>query len=275
MTKALQTDPIISDLQAYDSTDTAICFPFKIEPILPYAMHSPSLVEYVTQMERVLRKCLPHHLLSLLAFLPLITWTDPINAPDCFEIYFLCMDSKEEQMESIIIDMIKSWLIPGKSATILSTQSLNFQWDYFEDKTFFLLQAKVLLENGKDVTKVQETISTFSMQVRSSIKNRSYIQYFFQQRPLLSNMKSSEIHRELVHLIEKHPKLFDESIFMEMGRFFALTSDTFCAPRPYRLITKILTSHYLMRIHLLRQLSLYPEKRHIQVRYVRTSLNPY
>ncbi len=282
MTEALSPTLVLSDLFAEDSNENPICFPLKIEPILPYAIHSQSLMEYVYRMEKILRKMLFSKLSSLSktafiealpASLPCITWNHPSQAPDCFEICCLCFASKEEQLETIIANMIQSWLLPGKTPSILSTQSLNFQWEYFPDKTFFLCQVQLLLENEKDIESAQEIMPSLALQIESGMKNKSYIQLLFQQRPLLEDMKSSQIHRSLINLTQKHPNLFDESIFVEMGRFFALISKAFLSPRSHRLITKIVTAHYLMRIHISRLLSIHPEQKHIQVRYARTHLN--
>lgn len=57
-----------------------------------------------------------------------------------------------------------------------------------------------------------------------------------------------------------------------MGRFLALSNKEFRDFRPHRHITRLVASHHLMHKKLSRALNLFPEKRHLEVRMIRTHL---
>jgi ABC-type oligopeptide transport system substrate-binding subunit len=258
-----------------------IYFPFNIEPTLSYSLISPEITSHVAAMEKVVRKCIPpaffrlssaQFKIKLIQELPLLVWNEPITAPGCIEISFLSLSSKEDSIEAKLLDILRSWVVPGKLTTPLSTQVLYFHWDLFPNEAFLVFQVKLLIKTSKDLSKALLHLPSLSSHLSSSLKNPSAFKAFFPNRPLLEDMKHAAVHRELIALIEKFPTFFDSSIFLEMGRFFSLCPKSFFTPRISRLITKILACHYLMRVRLLRQLSSYPEKRHLEIRFIRTEL---
>ena len=276
MSNSLSSDTLQRDAKK------SISLPFKIRPLLSYAQYSLDITEHVTNIEKVIRKCIPPHLFqlsstdfktALLQELPIFLWNKPESAPGCINITFLNFSSKEGLADNKLIDILKSWIIPGKITPLLSSEALHFHWDLFPNDAFLVLQVKLLIKNGKELNKALSHLPSLSTQIISSLKNSHAFRLFFPHRPLLEDMKHAQVHQELIFLIEKFPSLFDSSLLLEMSRFFALCSKSFFNPRNSRLITKIVSSHYLMRINLLRHLSLYPEKRHIEVRFIRTELD--
>jgi hypothetical protein len=81
------------------------------------------------------------------------------------------------------------------------------------------------------------------------------------------------VHHELLYLMQKFSKYFDESLFKEMSRFLAMVSPTFCEPRPARLITKIVASHHVMKALLQRLMNASPDTRHLQIRFMKNDLH--
>ncbi len=263
-------------------TDDIITLPFKIQPTVSYSLLSAEITHHVTLMEKVIRKCIPSSFFSLpsrlfktqlLQKVPTFVWNEPGSSPGCLEICILALSAKENVIENQIIDILKSWIIPGKLTQILSVQVLHFQWDLFPNETFLVLQSKLLIKNEKDLSKALLHLPSLSTHILSALKTPSGFKTFFSERPLLESMKNAEAHKELVFLMERFPLTFDASLSVEMSRFFSLCPKSFFFPRTSRLITKIISSHFLMRANLLRQFVLYPEKKHLKVRYIRTELN--
>ncbi len=258
-----------------------VASPFKIEPILPYAMYSSEIAQHVREMEQVVASCIPSHFLgervsffqtNLLSELPLLKWNKPENSPGCLELSLLCIASKEDSIANKLESILKEWLVPGKTTTLLSIKSLYFHWDQFLDKSFLVLTAKCLIESGKDLSKALSLLPAFSMQITSSLKNPQSLKDFFSLRPLIQEFKQTQVHQQLVLLMEKLPLLFNSDLLLEMSRFFALCPKSFCDPRAPKLITKILAFHFLMRTNLLRLIAISPEKKHLEIRYIRTNL---
>ncbi len=282
MSDAVYTPILSESTSALQVTRDIVSLPFEIEPTISYSLLSSEITHHVNLMEKVIRKCIPSSffLLStqefknqLLQRIPFFVWNEPSSAPESLEICCLTLASKEDATENQLIDILKSWIIPGKLTPLLSSEVLHFQWNLFPNETFLVLQVKLLIKNEKDLSKAILHLPSLSMHVLSALKNPSIFKSFFAEHPLLENMKNAEVYKELVFLREKFPSLFDSSLFIEMSRFFSLCPKSFFSPRTSRLITKIISCHFFMRTTLLRQLSLYPEKKHMEVRFIRTELN--
>lgn len=278
ISNTLYPDSIVDDLVSEEESLHSF---LSIEPILPYAMHSPEIALHVQEMKKLLKRCVTKKLGSdlkllescLLSNLPILDWKVSQNAPGVIGLTVLCLSSKEHDTENKLESIIKGYLVLGKHTNILSMQSLFFHWNFFPDKSFLIMEIRALIENGKDLNRAIANLPSLSTQITSSLKNPEVLNKFFSQRPILQDFKCAQVHRELVLLIEKFPHLFNTDLFLEMGRLFSLCSPSFFDPRPSRLITKTLAFHYLMRTNLQRLLSLYPEKRHLEIRYVKTELN--
>lgn len=255
--------------------------PFQIQPIIPYALHCTDIAKHVQAMQEVLSRCTPppsllvspKHRQEFLHDLPRIHWDKPDNAPGALGFYLLTLSPKREGIEHKIDVILREWSVPHSTSTILSSRSLYFYWDLFPEQIFLLIHAEILLENSKDLHKALSHLPNLTIHITSAIKNPIALRDFFAQSPLLQDLKQTQIHKELVTLIEKLPHLFSSSeLFEEMGRVFALCPRTFFSPRPVRSITKIIAFHFLMRAHMRKLLSLHPETRHLEVRCIRTEL---
>ena len=281
MSKLLKQTLLVSDTAPESYKDDPVSFPFKITPKVSFLASSPALEDHVFHMERVLREAIPKDLYSLntgkfsLALkekLPSIQWSFNATPSDSLSIYLLAETTKGEEAEAVFLKMIKKWLIPGKTPTILTKNILSFQWNLFPNSNFFLLEVKILIEEGKDLSIVEHNLPSLSKQIATSIKEKRYAKYMLSSRPLALEAKMEIVHQELIYLLGKFSKYFDEGLFKEMSRFLSLAPSSFCEPRPARLISKIVASHYIMRTLLQRSINLFPENRHLQVRYMKNDL---
>ncbi len=257
---------------------------FRIKPTSPYAMHSPEIIQHVEHAIKLVQKCIFQEFpdfdnlsnkTNILHKLPIIIWKTPNEPPSCIDCIILCLSSKETGIENRIESILQNWLNPGKTTQFFSKNSLYFHWDLFPDASFFIMELKGIIETKNDLDKILSNLPSLSIQLKSALKNTASIKKFFPQKALLQDVKQAEIHQDLVLLLERFPHFFSTDLFLEMGRFFALCEKSFFEPRLPRLITKIISFHYLIRPNLTRLLSLYPEKRHIELRCIRTELNFY
>lgn len=257
---------------------------FHIKSTSPYAMHSAEIIEHIEHSRGLLQKCILQEFpdfenlstkTEILKKLPILVWNLPNKTPGCIDCTILCVSSKETGMENRLESILQSWLNPGKTTQFFSQNSLYFHWDLFPNTYFFIMELKGIVENKTDLEKISSNLPSLIIQLRSSLKNTSSLKNFFIQKPLFHEIKQVQIHHDLVLLLERFPHFFTADILLEMGRFFSLCEKSFFEPRPHRLITKLISFHYLMRPNLVKLLSLYPEKRHIEIRYIKTELNFY
>lgn len=282
MSKLLKPSLLLQDISSENFKEDPISFPFKIQPKVSYLLPSASLEEHVFYMERALREAIPKEFYSkttgefiqnLRDHLPCVQWGFSNTPSDCLTVYLLAETTKEEEAEYTFLKILKKWLIPGKIPSILSKHALSFRWDLFPETSFFLLEVKILLEESKDLSKIEQNLPSLSKEIASSLLEKRYSKYLLSTRPLSLDAKMEIVHKELIYLLKKFATYFDEGLFKEMSRFLSLAPSTFCEPRPARLISKIVASHYVMRAYLQRSINLFPETRHLQVRYVRNELH--
>jgi ABC-type oligopeptide transport system substrate-binding subunit len=281
MSKLLKTDVLTQETFFDNLKEDPISFPFKIAPKVSYLLPSSSLEEHVFYMERILREAIPRELytkntgefISLLPEkLPHIQWNLNGSPSDCLSIYLLANTTNEDDVEFTFLKILKKWLIPGKTLNILSKNSLSFQWNFFPGTQFFLLETKILLEDGKDLHAIEVNLPSLSREIITGIQEKRYAKYILGTRPLAHDAKMETVHQELVYLLKKFSTYFDEGLLKEMSRFLSLAPATFCEPRTARLISKIVASHYIMRAQIQRSINLFPETRHLQIRYMKNEL---
>ncbi|MBM3207562.1 MAG: peptide ABC transporter substrate-binding protein, partial [Chlamydiae bacterium] len=205
--------------------------------------------------------------------LPSLQWDFSTSPSDTLTIYLLCETTKEEEVEFTFLKILKKWLLPGKRINILSKHGLSFRWDIFPAKNFFLIETKIFIEEGKDLTIIQENLSSLTNNIINSINEKRFTKYVLNTRPLSLGPKMEIVHKELIYLLKKYSTYFDEALFKELSRFLSLAPSNFCDPRPARIITKIIASHCIMRASILRSINLFPQARHLIVRYANTTLN--
>lgn len=281
MSKLLQQTLITSEINYENFREDPISFPFKITPKTSYPIYSHTLEDHVFYMERALRDSIPksfyakstgYFIENLSTELPCIQWNCSTAQSDCVTIRVLAETKVEEEVEFTFLKILKKWLIPGKPLTIIAKHSLSFHWDLFQNKSFFLLEVKVLLTDSKHLGIIEQHLPSLAQTMISAIQEKKFRKHILNTRPLAMGIKMEIVHKELVYLLQKYSTYFDEGLLKEMSRFLALAPASFCEPRPARLISKIVASHYVMRAYLQRSINLFPETRHLQVRYVKAEL---
>ena len=77
----------------------------------------------IEQAKQVLERILPAEFFSkeseekqlwLTKNLPLLKWNHIETTPDSLSLYFLCISSIENHVQTIFLDLLKKWLIPEK-----------------------------------------------------------------------------------------------------------------------------------------------------------------
>lgn len=262
--------------------DEPISFPFQITPKTSLLTPSAAMQEHVFHMERSLREAIPKHfytkntaefIASLKDQLPCIQRAVTTLPSDCVMIYLLAETTKEEEVERTFLKLLKKWLIPGKTPTILTKNTLSFHWNFFPGSIFFLLEAKIHLEEGKDHSSFEINFPSLQKEIIASILDKRYSSYTLSTRPLVQDAKMEVVHEELLYLIQKFSKYFDDNLFKDMSRFLAMVPPTFCETRPARLITKIVASHHVMKAFLRRQMNASSDARHVQIRFMKSDLH--
>ncbi len=253
----------------------------EVKPHFPQLLASGVLKDHVDRAKTILEKLLPEDFLELsppeairwlAAHLPLIASDKPQSTPDAMSLYFLCSPTQEVKADKVLLEILRKWLIPEKEVHILGFHNMYFYMEGFNSRLFFVAEVQVLVEEGRDLAKIQENLPLLSNELSLSLTSARYLEHVLDTKALSLDQKSSQIQQYLRKLTERTTGPFDIGIYKEMSTFFALSDPDFRKFRQPKHLTRIVVSHYLMRKNLFHHLSVSPEKRHLEFRFVRSKL---
>lgn len=255
--------------------------PLELQPIFPQLAHSKSFAGHLEDGREILEDLLPEEFYSfpkgkaekwLLERLPLVKWNDLEVTPGSLTLRFLCSPTHEIKAEKVLLDVIRKWLIPEKEVRILGFKNLYFYMRGFSPRLLFVAEVTILVEDAKELSLIQDHLPLLSSELGLSMSSQQYLENVLDTKALSLDQKSSQIQMYLRKLSDRAPRQFDTEIFREMSTFFALSMPDFRKFRMPKHLTRVIVSHYLMRKKMLHQLSVSPEKRHLEFRFVRSKL---
>nr|NGX38532.1 Oligopeptide-binding protein OppA [Chlamydiota bacterium] len=240
-----------------------------------------ALSDYVEKGKEILERLLPEEFLNLsekegkrwLSLnLPLIKSNIPSNTPGILPVFFLCSPTQEVKAERALLEVLRRWLIPEKEVNIVGFHNMYFNMNGFNSDLFFLAEVKILIEDGRDLEMIQKHLPLLSNEIALSLTSSKYHQLILDTKALSLDQKSAQIQLYLRRLTERKPGQFNIEIFQEMSTFFALSNSDFRKFRQPKHLTRVVVSHYLMRKRIIHYLSVTPEKRHLEFRFIRSKL---
>ncbi|MDN3505912.1 MAG: peptide ABC transporter substrate-binding protein [Simkaniaceae bacterium] len=255
--------------------------PLELQPIFPQLAHSKSFSGYIEAGREILEDLLPEEFFSfsrekaekwLLEKLPLAKWDSIEVTPGSLTLRFLCAPTHEIKAEKVLLDVIQKWLIPEKEVKILGFKNLYFYMRGISSRLFFVAEVSILVEDAKELSLIEEHLPLLSSELGLSLSSRHYHENILDTKGLSLDQKSSQIQMYLRKLAGRAPRQFETDIFREMSTFFALSKPDFRKFRMPKHLTRVIVSHYLMRKKMLHQLSVSPERRHLEFRFVRSKL---
>lgn len=253
-----------------------------LQPLYAPLVQSGSLAGHFEKASEVLTKLLPEEFFTLSAEkqgewlvsnLPQISWSEPEAFPDVLSVYFLCSPTHEVRAEKVFPDLIRKWAMPEKEVQILSFQNNYFHMREISSKLFFAAEVKVLVEEARDCSRIQEHLPLLVGELSMSVSSSHYLEHILDTKALSLDQKSSQIQHYLRKLVSRQPEQVSSEIFQEMSAFFALSRPEFRKSRQPKHLTRVVVSHFLMRKNLMHHLSISPEKRHLDYRFIRSVLH--
>ncbi len=254
----------------------------EIQPYFSQPGSSSALSKHIEKGREVLKSLLPDTFSTFSpeemekwasTDLPLVKWNTPTTTPESLTITFLLAPKQEVKAEKVLLEVIRRWLIPEKEVQILGFYNMYFCMKQSNSKLFFLAEVEVFVEDGRDLNLILENLPLLAGELSLCLSSLKYLDQFLDTKALAFNQKSTNVQQYLRQLIQRAPKNFDVELFREMSAFFALTRPDFHKFRQAKHLTRIIVAHYLMRRRLFHSLSLFPEKRHLDVRFIRSKLH--
>lgn len=253
-----------------------------IQPHFSVPLIPGALTRHLEKAKEILQEILPEEFYSLSkekgekwlqSNLPLIKWSKVENTPESLSLFFLCSPTREVKAEKVLPDLIRKWLIPEKEVQILGFHNIHFYMREISKKLFFLAEVKILVEDGQELALIEQHLPLLTNEFALSLTSSKYLEQILDTKALSFDQKSMQIQKYLRQLTHRLSDTFDMDVFREMSTFLALSNPAFRKLRLPRHLTHLVVSHYLMRKRVTHALSISPEKRHLEFRFVRTKLH--
>lgn len=253
-----------------------------IRPAFPFYSRSRNLQAHLKDLQETLHMVLPDPLPFsdrdslekwLEETLPYVVWTQVEFPPDCVSIYFLIKPIQSLPTETFISEMTKRWLLPHEEATILSFKHIHFQFEHYPKQTFFLGEARVLVQNKREATLLAENLPLLKREMVSALKAGRYAKSLLETKALPLDHKMNLIRESFIKLLQKFPEELDESLFERLAFMQAYTLLEFRQERSYDHMGRIILTFFLSRNYVLREVNAFPEKRHMVLRFLPTKLS--
>ncbi len=255
-------------------------YPLVIRPCFGPFIESHELSGYIQAMGHVLKKLIPESVLFedetdlstwIGEHLPLVKWTEALSLPNCISIYLLCHPCKGTPTEAFFRHMLMRGLIPERNPSLISFQYLEFY--LIGEEKLFLAEAKLLIETHQDYQRVQQIMPLFAKEIQFGISSPKYAIDILDNKPLQYDQNIGLIHEKVIEKIRKHPHLFDEGIFEEMGQFLTLSDKEFRRHRSVYHLAELVSAQYQTKKSLAKALRFVPDRRHLFVRFLPTHLH--
>lgn len=256
-------------------------FPLHVQPKFAYPFQSEEIEQHICHIEELLQQLIPDEILhgerkDLISWiknaLPYFKWNECTTTPDCLTVYLLCRPSGDLKIEDFFLETLKRWLVPEKELSVLHFRYLHFHLPEITQDAYFVAEAKVLLEDARDLTITKKNLPLVAKEVAGGVASSKYAKFLLETKSVAYDRKQILIHQDLIKLTKRRPDDFDLGVFTELNRFMALTGEEFRDQRPFRHITRIACSLYMLRKNLRRAVNVFPEKRHLNVRFFSTYL---
>lgn len=254
---------------------------FAIEPTFTFPMQSKALAEHIEAIRKILIELFPKEGFCedrddlagwIQEAIPVLKWSECRDLPDTLSVFLLCYSCKGLNLENFFLSHLKSRLVPDRELSILAFQHMSFQLKEISSKPLFVAEAKILVQDSRDLHYMRKNLPIFSKEVTLGVTSISYANYLLNAQRISYPSKVTSIHQELNFAIRKYPSYLDSLVFEELGRLLSVTDEAFVNQRKTRHISRIACTMYLIRKELFRSTTFFPETRHLFFKIFRGTL---
>lgn len=251
-------------------------------PVFSFYQHSEGLQDHLIFAKRTVLKLLPDPMPFedraglenwLKQSLPILIASELEAPPSTFTISFLSKPLNNLPTETFLQEMVKRWLMPHEETTILSFNHMQFYFEHYLKESFFVAEAKILVKSSREYDLIKANLPLLEQEILSGIQSGNFAKSILETKTLPADRKTLLVRESLLRLIKRFPDDFDEQILERFASAQSHTSDEFKKQRSFPHLTRMISSMYLIRNRLERDLRTLPEKRHIQLRFIQTKLS--
>lgn len=202
--------------------------------------------------------------------LPLISWSDLSKAPCTFSVLLLC--KYRFNACNFFYDMVSRWLIPHKRVNVELFFASDVRVPHLSEDLLSVAEIVIHLKSAQDVEEVRRNLQGIETEIRLGVVSNYHARRILEFKGLSSDGKTAMIQEKIGSLIQSHSKDFDRGIFTQMQQFLVTCTEEFKSERDYHHISRIISNLYSLRKLLKQNIDVFPTKRHIHLKFLKTQL---
>ncbi len=258
----------------------------KIVPLLDMKTNAPNHKLYEELICNALRNMLAKHMtftrgneLDVVAdqrdqfhsLLPIISTTQCTDLPGNMSFYSL--SKYRANSFKFFINMVSSWLLPGKRLDVVLINAVDFRMPEISDEVYTLCDVTINVESRQEFEQILNNFPILESELRLGIDSIHYSQRILETKGLTMDVKTAVIQEYIAFLIKHMPGEFDHNVLTEMQHVLVMCPEEFKAARECRHLSRIIGMHYLFRKNLREAVKGAPQKRHLGLKLFQARVN--
>ncbi len=216
-----------------------------------------ALSSHTEEMDRVVHKILKECKLTfrnetsfwqaMRKHIPIVHWEPCECAPGGVMVYLLCQSLNNYDLSHFFAEMISRWLVPGKTATILSAKHLTFRFQEMADESYFVSEIFALVDDERAFQTIQKNMSALAQEIALGAVSAHHARHILVTKALTQEHKTTLIHKTIVELSTRRFRPIGPEVFFEMHHFLLASDDEFKRIRDVRHMCRIICYHNWFR----------------------------
>lgn len=238
-----------------------------------YREGAQDLIRRIVPVELLQEKgiYLPSERARFADMLPLISWSDLSKAPCTFSVLLLC--KYRFNACNFFYDMVSRWLLPSKRVNVELFFASDVRVPHLSEDLLSVAEIVIHLKSAQDVEEVRRNLQVIETEIRLGVVSNYHARRILEFKGLSSDGKTAMIQEKIGSLIHSHSKDFDRGIFTQMQQFLVTCQEDFKNERDYHHISRIISNLYSLRKLLKQNIDVFPSKRHIHLKFIKTQLS--
>jgi hypothetical protein len=208
---------------------------------------------------------------ALNELLPLLTsyvWSEkPVK------MSFFVLSKYRSNAFRFFFEMISHWLIPGKRLNVLMIYAADFSFRELGSTIYTACELMIQVQSPDEYAQIMANLPIIEMEIRLGMQSSFYSRRILEVKGLSADEKTALIQEHIAAIAKRLPAAFDQDVLTEMQHVLVMCRDDFKAARDCRLLSRIITVHYLFRKNLREAVKLAPTQRHLSLKFIKSVVN--
>ena len=152
--------------------------------------------------------------------LPIIKFSDPKVAPCSFQVLVINQSEHTGGAGRFLCDILSRWLIPGKQMYLSVCYSVDFYFEHFPDKLFFVYAIMAHIKTDQDLQTIKEHRPHLEFELSTILRSVIFARRIISSDIIDIDHKRAFIEENLLSLLDRPKKEFDQTAFDAMHQFF-------------------------------------------------------